>query len=160
MKAASLRADQALRAVRMLRRTTERKCGLEQAWAAERVKLRPAEHRALRDVCGGTLRNLHRYDKIVSSLAPALAAEPLLRLLAATSLYEAEHVPSLRPRALNRKVLDCVSALGAERARASELIELCRAAPFGLDNLHTPASKLSLPAWLHDRLAKETPLRR
>eukprot|EP00966_Prymnesium_polylepis_P297660 6877439-Prymnesium_polylepis.1 len=154
------RSERALLAVRMLQRTVDRKRRLEHT-IERHARLPPAHHRALRDVCSGTLRHLHRYDQVLASLAPAIRADAQLRLLAGATMYELEHMTLARePRAaLSRRVRECCTALGRAEA-APDLHELLKLRPYALDGFHTDASRLSLPAWLHDRLKRETPLGR
>ena len=157
-----------LQAVRTLRRVLWQQQSLEAAFEHGKAGLPAYEHGTLRDMCSGTLRHWHLYAAVIESLAPPTASDDA-RLLMATTLYEGEHVrtspgvPSTR--ASRTKLLAraeaCCEALQLAQERQA-VREVCSRAlaltPQDRQALHTAASSLSLPEWLHARLAAETPL--
>jgi 16S rRNA (cytosine967-C5)-methyltransferase len=167
MNRAAKRAVTALRAVRVLRDVVEKKQKLETAWLNEsaRAKLRENEKRLLRDICSGTCRRLDMYSRLVDYYAPTRMADDLtMRLLAASTLYQSEHMeraPALP--ALRTAAADCCDAL--ERPWAANMMkELCRTVAQLTERERQQAlsasSALSLPAWLHTRLKREGALNR
>ena len=157
-----------LQAVRTLRRVLWQQQSLEAAFEHGKAGLPAYEHGTLRDLCSGTLRHWHLYAAVIESLAPPTASDDA-RLLMATTLYEGEHVrtspgvPSTR--ASRTKLLTraeaCCEALQLAQERQA-VREVCSRAlalkPQDRQALHTAASSLSLPEWLHARLAAETTL--
>ena len=155
----ALRAS--LQAVGTLRRVLERQQSLEHALEVHKHQLPGYEHGTLRDLCSGTLRHWHRYAAVIDAVAPAAVTDHLdARLLMATTLFDAQNTRgSKRSRG---KLLDRAEACGQALALPPDLRDACARAlalqPHELAELHTAASALSMPEWLHARLASETPL--
>ena len=157
-----------LQAVKTLRRVLWQQQSLETAFEHGKAALPAYEHGTLRDLCSGTLRHWHLYAAVIESLAPPTASDDA-RLLMATTLYEGEHMRSSpgspSTRASRAKLLSraeaCCEAMQLPQERQA-VREVCARAlaltPQDRQALHTAASALSLPEWLHTRLAAETPL--
>ena len=156
--------DRALRVVRILQSTIDRQWSLERAWSAESTQLARHERSGLREICSGSLRYLAHYDRLIEYVAPDVFDDTQLRLLAASTLYEQEHMrckPS--PRELEAQLSACCDALGAKHAARNSLLDACRTtllSPAAKRRIHTPASLLSLPGWLHGLVQQSTPLKR
>ncbi len=157
----------ALRVVRILDGVIRNRRSLEDAWRAECSQLGRSDAatragRAARDVCAGTLRHLHYYaQEIDASVAPvqselrglprrwsASADVPLLALLA-SNLYQRDHPHRRADAALRRHAVRACDAL--ERPWGGEVVRVVCSAD-GSDAVHTDASRLSLPKFLHDAL--------
>jgi hypothetical protein len=154
-----------LQAVKTLRRVLWQQQSLETAFEHSKTALPAYEHGTLRDLCSGTLRHWHHYAAVIESLAPPAASDDA-RLLMATTLYEGEVVRSSPSTRASRAKLvaraeACCEALQLPQERQA-VREVCSRAlaltPQDRQALHTAASALSLPEWLHTRLAAETPL--
>ena len=149
----------ALQAVKTLRRVVWQQQSLETAFGTSKAALPAYEHGTLRDLCSGTLRHWHFYAAVIEALAPPTASDDA-RLLMAATLYEAEHMRSSRAKLLARADACCEALQLPEGRQAVQ--EVCTRAlaltPQDQQALHTAASALSLPEWLHTRLAAETPL--
>ena len=152
-----------LQAVKTLHRVLWQQQSLETAFEHSKAALPAYEHGTLRDLCSGTLRHWHYYAAVIESLAPPAASDDA-RLLMATTLYQGEHMRS-STQASRAKLLAraeaCCEALQLPQERQA-VREVCSRAlaltPQDRQALHTAASALSLPEWLHTRLAAETPL--
>ena len=92
---------------------------------------------------------------MLSCLAPSIAQDMSLRLLATTTLYEIEQM-SGKPRSLARRIDECCTVLN--RDWAAPVLKDIAGASRGFAG-HTESSELSLPAWLHHELARSTQLR-
>ena len=154
--------DIALRAVRILKTTIDQKYGLERAWNAEVKGLVPREQSLLRAICSGSLRYLAHYERALEYTAPKVADNPELKLLAVTTIYELEHMPNKASgQRIKQRLHDCCHALGHHWAvdAVSEACRMARVVPSKKDDMHTDASRLSLPGWLHSELLRTTPLK-
>lgn len=162
MRRSSLRVVTALRAVRVLDEVVTRKHKLESTFLrialADRLDAGAAA--LLRDICSGTLRHLDHYERLIEYGAPPrVVADPLLRLLTASTLYQTEQMDRAPSAALLREAAaECCRPL--ERPWASQPVrEFCEGLAgmsyAARDEMHTPASALSLPRWLHQQLRKQ-----
>ena len=149
-----------LRAVRVLRRVVEHKEKLEVAWVAESRRLSTNDKRVLRDVCSGTLRHLEYYSRLIDFHAVAQDAEDVeFRLLAASTLYQSEHmVRAPSPAALREAAAECCAELQKPVRSASAMSALLHTVTqMGAGDRAralTPAASASLPPWLFSKLDK------
>ena len=148
-------------AVQALRRVIEQRESLETAFATAKRAIPHYEHGTLRELCSGTARHWHYNSAIIDSVAPPVVRDDLTaRLLMATTIHEAEHMRRSSRRQLLARLVGSAEALALPDPSA--LADACTRAlaltPHDLRSLHTEASALSLPEWLHARLSAETPL--
>ena len=150
-----------MQAVNTLRSVLENQQSLETTFDAHKARLPPYEHGTLRELCSGTLRRWHYCGAVIDSIASLAARDDLTsRTIIATTLYEASHMQRTSLKKLLERAAACSQLLqvpdeAAVHAACKEALAL---APRELDALQTEASALSLPEWLHARLAAETPL--
>ena len=157
-------------AVRVLYNVVEKKQKLESAWLSETSRLPLADQKVLRDVCSGTLRRLDYYSRVIDWAAKPKAADNThFRLLAATTLYQIEHMKHTPGwDSLSAAASECCDQLIAQKQNkpwaTRALKELLQDVPemslTDSERAHTKASALSLPPWLYDRLESTSPVRK
>jgi len=134
---------------------------LEAAWEREchLQRYTGLDRSLLRDVCSGTLRHLTYYERLIDYIEPRVSRVASLRLLAASTLYQAEHMeraPTLA--ALCRAAADCCPEPKA-RLLLDDVCHRIAALPDSeRKTILCPASELSLPQWLYSRLRAQGPL--
>ena len=148
-------------AVQTLRRVIEQHQSLESAFDSAKSAIPRYEHGTLRELCSGSIRHWHSSCAIIDAVAPAVVRDDLVaRVLMATTIYEAEHMRRASRRQLLARLVGSAEVLALPDPSA--VVDACTRAlalkPHDLKSLHTEASALSLPEWLHARLSAETPL--
>jgi 16S rRNA (cytosine967-C5)-methyltransferase len=154
-----------MQAVETVLKVATQQRSLESMYQATKSGVPPYEQGTLRELCSGTLRHWHYCDAVIDAVAPLdVRADPTARLVLSTTLYEAMHMRRTRRATKSKLVAQaaaCAQALDCSAGEAAVQDACQRILSLGqddLDALQTAASALSLPGWLHDRLAAETPL--
>tara|TARA_B110001452_G_scaffold264562_2_gene267755 strand:+ start:706 stop:2106 length:1401 start_codon:yes stop_codon:yes gene_type:complete len=160
-------------AVRVLNSVMGKKRSLESAWSAEASKLPQWERSRLRELCSGALRHYHRLDAELAPLierevflegreAASAAADPRLRSLMVLALYQSRHMEGeASSEQLRAHAIECCSH-ELRKPTAANLVSMVLgrmddAAQGRSAARLSAASRLSLPAWLHDALRASAP---